>query len=463
MLVEKQKTSIEVVEHEDFTPIRIVEMELGQPLSTVQALDDKTGRYYRRARCLIRLHDQPLGVIELQLNEQGLSPREYTPHIWCALGKEINDHLVLDGLPAVTGLDEKGLLSPYKPSCIEMRERFLGNAPFASVIVSTHDRPSHLVKCLHSLLALQYPRYEIIVVDNVPSTTATAELVQDISHQNPHVRYIREERRGTSWGRNRGITAAQGEILAFTDDDVVVDRYWLVELVRAFNVAADVACVAGPRLPLELETQSQLWFEERTSPVSVQHKGFCWSFARRIFDMRKNKVKLPLHPYIAGRFGAGSSMAFTKIFLQSISGFDPALGPGTPTQGGEDHAAFLRAITRGYKLVYEPAALMYHCSRRDYKDFYKQIYHSGTGFIAYLTSCLLADPRLIFDFVVKLPNALFFVLSRYVLGRKLAQNSALSRNYPKELVWAECRGMLRGPLLYLQSVWALRRMRKVKK
>jgi hypothetical protein len=59
MLVDKQKTSVDAVQYEDFTPIRIVEIELGQPLSTVQALDEKAGQNYRRARCLVRPHDQP--------------------------------------------------------------------------------------------------------------------------------------------------------------------------------------------------------------------------------------------------------------------------------------------------------------------------------------------------------------------------------------------------------------------
>ena len=458
MLVDKQKTSVDAVQYEDFTPIRIVEIELGQPLSTVQALDEKTGQNYRRARCLVRLHDQPLSLIELQLDDQGASPHDYAPYIWHVLGKKINEHLQLDGLPAVTGLDEKGLLSPHKPECIEVRERFLEDAPFASIIVATHDRPSQLAKCLHSQLALEYPRYEIIVVDNAPSTTATAELVQDICRHNPHVRYVREDRPGPSWARNCGIAAAQGEILAFTDDDVVVDRYWLVELARGFNVAADVACVTGLVLPLELETQSQLWFEERAFPARHQYDGVCLGFARRIFDMRKNNANMPLHPYMPGRFGAGASMAFTKAFLQSISGFDPALAKPAPPLGGEDHATFFQAITRGYKLVYEPAALVYHCHRRDYKDLYKQIYGFGTGFTAYLTKCLLADPRLIFDFIVKLPPALFFVLSG-----KPVQNRAQSINYPKELDQAEMRGMLRGPLLYLLSLWALRGKRKVKK
>jgi hypothetical protein len=60
---------------------------------------------------------------------------------------------------------------------------------------------------------------------------------------------------------NRGLTKARGEIVAFTDDDVVVDSLWLIELARAFEFADDVACVTGLILPMELETPAQFWLE----------------------------------------------------------------------------------------------------------------------------------------------------------------------------------------------------------
>jgi hypothetical protein len=60
---------------------------------------------------------------------------------------------------------------------------------------------------------------------------------------------------------NRGLTKARGEIVAFTNDDVVVDSLWLVELARAFEFADDVACVTGLILPMELETPAQFWLE----------------------------------------------------------------------------------------------------------------------------------------------------------------------------------------------------------
>src|SRR5438270_12782283 len=110
------------------------------------------------------------------------------------------------------------------------------------------------------------------------------------------------------------MLAARGEIVAFTDDDVVVDRYWLAELVRGFSMAADVVCVTGLVMPLELETQAQLWFEEFGD--STQR------FTLRIFDLQEHHPNTPLYPY-AGSFGSAANMAFRTAFLRSVGGFDP--------------------------------------------------------------------------------------------------------------------------------------------
>src|SRR5258708_2394956 len=119
----------------DLAPVRIVEIEVGQPLPDVSAFDEKTGQHYQRALCLVRLHTQPLGLVELQLDEQELSAEKYASHIWRSLSEEINEHLRQDGLPAVTGLDATGLSSPATSACLEEREQFLVHAPFVSVIV----------------------------------------------------------------------------------------------------------------------------------------------------------------------------------------------------------------------------------------------------------------------------------------------------------------------------------------
>ncbi len=424
-------------------PTRILEAEIGQPLLPISVFDATTNRHYRRAKCLVRLHTQPLGVVELELEAHEMSADECAQCIWQALHAQINEHLRQDGLPEVSSLTAAGLSSPTTPRCLQEREQFLTHAPFVSVIVPTHDRPEQLAACLHSLMSLCYPHYEVIVVDNAPSTNATADFIQQAYQHVPQVRYIREDHLGTSWARNCGRMAAKGEILAFADDDIVTDSYWLTELVRGFSRTNDVVCVTGLILPLELETQPQMLFEE--------YGGYSKGFITRIFGLLENRLNDPLYPYTAGRFGTGGSMAFTATFLQSIDGFDQALGPGTLARAGEDLSPFFQAVTRGHKLVYEPAAIAYHPHRRDYQSLRQQVYNYGMGVAAYLTKNLLDKPELLLDFITKLPYGLYFTLSP-----RSPKNNKKSKYYPKELTILELQGMLYGPFAYLQSRWAMR-------
>jgi GT2 family glycosyltransferase len=431
-----------------FEPLRVLEIEIGQPLSNMSAFDDKTGRHYRLANCLVRLHTQPLGIVELQFDENGMSAHECAQNIWCALHTQIIEHLKQDGLPLVTELDAGGLSGSVTAHCIEKRNSLFTNPPFVSIIIPTRNRPERIPSCLRSLLALNYPHFEIIVVDNAPSTSATADLIQQSYREVPQVRYVREDHPGLSWAHNCGRMAARGEILAFTDDDVVVDPYWLIELIRGFSLADNVGCVTGLVLPLELETPAQLWFEE--------FGGFNKGFTRRIFDMEGNHPKTPLYPYTAGRFGTGANMAFTAAFLESAGGFDLALGTGTPAQNGEDLAVFFQVVSQGYKLVYTPAALLYHLHRQDYAGLVKQIYTYGVGLSAYLMKIVLDNPRVLFDLITKVPYGLYFILSA-----RSPKNRKKSTQYPKELTRVELKGMLYGPLAYLRSRRATRDAEKV--
>ncbi len=428
-------------------PARVLEIELGEPLPSVPAIDHETGQHYQHAMCLIRLHTQPLGIVEFQLMEEWTRPYDYIGRIWSALGSQINEHLRQDGLPLITELIEGGLPSTGTPRCIEERERFLAQAPFVSVIVPTHDRPERIQLCLRSLLAQHYPQYEVIVVDNAPSSTATADVIQQKYGHVDCIRYVREDRPGASCARNRGIMLARGEILAFTDDDVVVDACWLVELVKAFSLAPDVACTTGLLLPSELETPAQFWIEE--------FGGFSKGFNRHVFDMEENHPETPLYPYTAGRFGTGANMAFKAAFLRGVGGFDLALGPASAARGGEDIAAFFQVITHGYKLVYEPAAAVYHPHHRDYTMLRKQVYNYGVGSMAYLMKSMLDNPRLLFDLIPKLPYCLFFILSN-----RSPKNSKKSEDYPGELTALELKGMLYGPFAYLYSRWRTRSVRR---
>ena len=324
------------------------------------------------------------------------------------------------------------------------REQLLSNAPFVSVVIPTHDRPEALAACLNSLLSLRYPHYEIIVVDNAPGTDATARLVQSFSQESALIRYVREDRPGPSCARNRGIAIARGEILAFADDDVIVDPYWLIGLVEGFGSAKDVACVTGLVLPLELETPAQFLFEE--------YGGFNRGFTLRVFDRACRPVDAPFYPLSVGCLGVGASMAFSAAFLKRLGGFDPVLGAGSGMQS-VDLAIFFQVIMRGHTLVYQPSALLYHLHRRRYAELRRQIYNYGAGFTAFLMNSLLQHPLLLSALLANLPQALF--RGSHTRSFKTQQTG---KNLPEDLVLQERKGLLYGPLAFLRRQWSTRKL-----
>lgn len=411
--------------------IAIIEIELGKPLPTLYAIDETTGQRYQYAHCLLRLHTTPLGIIEFAFHDDELTPQDYCETIWQELADSINAHLRSDDLSPVSQLEGNGIVYSGVPACIKEREAFYEVAPFVSIVVSTHDRPEYVATCLPPMFALHYPRYEVVLIDNAPSNSATEDIVKQYKDETK-LRYIREDHPGLSVGLNRGIAEAQGELIAFTDDDVIVDRYWLLQLVRSFYRAEDVQCVTGLVLAQELETPAQVLFEE--------FGGFSKGFERHIYTMKSRQRKEPLYPYTAGRFGTGANMAFRASFLRRIGGFDTALTCGM------DIATFFLTVRTGHTLVYEPEALVYHTHRRSYASLQRQIYSYGVAVTAYLTKCIIARPHLLLEIMARVPAGLFFILSS-----QSSKNQKKSAHYPKDLTQCELRGLLHGPFDYIQK------------
>ena len=122
-----------------------------------------------------------------------------------------------------------------------------GPWPFATVVVPTIARDlERLTATVASLRALDYPRYEVIVVDNRTGPTIALALRED-----ERVRVVSESRPGASAARNRGVQSAMGELVAFTDDDAVVDPQWLRSIATRFRSDPDVEGVGGLVLPAE--------------------------------------------------------------------------------------------------------------------------------------------------------------------------------------------------------------------
>jgi cellulose synthase/poly-beta-1,6-N-acetylglucosamine synthase-like glycosyltransferase len=258
------------------------------------------------------------------------------------------------------------------------------------------------------------------------------------------VRYVREDRRGLAAAHNRGIEVATGDILAFTDDDVLVDRDWLAELAVGFTVTDSVAAVTGLIHPAELRTQTQVLLE--------QHGGFAKGFSTRVFDLRDHRPEDPLYPFTAGQFGSGANMAFDAAALRSMGGFDPSLGTGTPASGGDDLMAFFSVVAGGRRLVYQPAAVVYHFHRAEPPALARQAFGYGVGLGAYLTNAVVHHPRLALQ------------AARFARGAATPtvrldseRNQARYLGWPRDVARLERRGVLLGPLAYARSAWRARR------
>lgn len=425
-----------------FKAALVGEVELSQPLPHFSAVAESGG--YQRHLLLIRLHDQPLGLLDLKIAAEGMSADELALSIWRAYADSIQTHLRADGLSTTERLGAEGIPDERRRDCSIEKAVTNSALPPVTVVIATRNRAASLSRTLDSLLAMDYPDFEILVVDNNPSNDETARMLRERYGGNPAIRYIREDEPGLAIAHNRGLGELHTPIVAFTDDDVKVDRHWLRRMVAGFSVTENVGCVTGMILPAELQTPAQQWIEE--------YGGFSKGFEQRIFDLKTHRPATPLHPYSAGIFGSGASMAFRSEALRAIGGFDPALGAGSKALGGDDLAAFFEIINHGYRIVYEPAAILYHFHRRDYAGLRRQAYGYGVGLTAYLTRTLWDRPSRIGDFLLRVPSGL-----AHVFNATSTKNARKQADYPAELTRLERRGMMVGPFAYLASRWQMRR------
>jgi GT2 family glycosyltransferase len=376
-------------------------------------------------QALVRLHGVPLGYVSLPLaagriTAAALSKTILEQHSWAIIR-----HLVDDGLAVPPQPD--GLRIADLPHIVH--PPFSGPWPSVTVAVCTRDRPADLALCLAALSRLDYPHLDLLVVDNAPKTEATAELVRRTF---PQVRYIREPRPGLDWARNRAIVEAQGEIIAYTDDDVVVDGGWVRALAQVFAEDPTVMAVTGLVVPYELETVPQLLFE--------QYGGFGRGFERKWYRVDPlNKEPVASTYGWIGKFGTGANMAYRSNLFHQIGAFDPALDVGTATNGGGDIEMFFRVMKEGHTLVYEPSAIVRHRHRRDYASLRAQIANNGVGFSAYYVRSALAYPDERLAFVQLWLRWLW----RWHI-RRLVRSLKGTERFPRSLIVAELLGYFIG-------------------
>ena len=209
--------------------------------------------------------------------------------------------------------------------------------PRMSVVVCSYNGSRTIRDCLDGLRLLEYPDYEVIVVDD-GSTDDTAAIAREYGF-----RVISTDNLGLSSARNTGLAAASGEIVAYTDDDARPNPHWLTYLAIAFQ-QGDYAGVGGPNIP-----------PPDDGPIA---------------ECVAKAPGGPIHVLLSDREAEhipGCNMAFRADALRAVGGFDSHF-----RVAGDDVDVCWRIRERGWRLGFSPAAMVWHHRRNSVRAYWKQ-------------------------------------------------------------------------------------------
>jgi hypothetical protein len=211
--------------------------------------------------------------------------------------------------------------------------------PSVTVAVPTRNRAKALVVCLNALSQLDYPEFEILVVDN-GSTDDTAAVVQSwATTAIVPVRYAFEPKTGTANARNRALQMSTSDLVGIVDDDCYPARDWLQRIAAEF--ADPSVGYVGGRLLLHDSTDARFTINDST--VRVVCRPGVWN---------------------SGDDLPGTGMALRRAAMVEIGGFDPLMGPGSPLRSGEDIDVHWRLWAAGWVGIFTPDAVTYHAHGR---------------------------------------------------------------------------------------------------
>ncbi len=386
-------------------PVKYVELDLREPLRPIY-IDTK----YEWLCVIVKHERKPLGVMNLHIlpHEREIGLERLRNEISQWFGWQLFE----DAIAGAFNSDDDIHLPPI------------------SVIVCTRDRPHSLERALEPLKHLDYPQYEVIVIDNASKSTMVKEVIERAGF-----RCVREDKPGLDRARNRGVKEAQFDIVAYIDDDTLASSGWLRGIAEGF-ANPRVMGVTGLVLPAEIETRAQLEFEQ----YGGMSKGF------RPFTISREGLSDKTR-FATFAWGLGGNMAFRRSLFNLIGGFDVALDVGTPTNGAGDLEFFYRLVSNGYLLRYEPSAMIRHTHRRDHETFVKQIYNNGRGLGSYLLTVVRNERH-------NRKKVMRYAVRDWMLpwfGKRFIQSVMKRDTWTRKLVLAEFKGALSAPRAYLRS------------
>lgn len=236
-----------------------------------------------------------------------------------------------------------------------------------SVIICSRNRSEMVLKAIESVVSGTRPPLEIIVVDQSDVPNHRAITVARAGK----VRYFWSEAKGASHARNTGIRLARGTMLAFIDDDVVVHKHWLEELIRPLIDATDRTVVTGKVFSSSCEADGAF------APSTTQEE------ASRVSAGQLGKDVL-----------YSGNMALYRSAIENVGLFDERLGPGTDFPAAEDNDFGRRLLRAGYHIRFVPQAAVDHLAWRSRREFLPLRWRYGKGQGAFYAKHLaLRDPR----------------------------------------------------------------------
>jgi glycosyltransferase involved in cell wall biosynthesis len=230
--------------------------------------------------------------------------------------------------------------------------------PLFSVIVPTYNRPRQLATCLQALAQLEYPRdrFEVIVVDD-GSPIVMDHVIAEGGRQ-INVRLLKRANAGPAAARNTGAAQAQGEFLAFTDDDCTPAANWLAALAQHCNAAPEA--MVGGRV------------------INPLTKNTFTAASQLIFDIAYRYYNAD--PQHARHLGA-ANLAMPAQRFRELGGFMPNL------RTAEDRELCNRWRHHGLPMIYAPEAIIYHAPHLTFAGFCKQHFSYGRGAYSYHRIC----------------------------------------------------------------------------
>jgi glycosyltransferase involved in cell wall biosynthesis len=311
-----------------------------------------------------------------------------------------------------------------------------------SAVVCTRGRPDLAARAVASLR--EQVVHEVLVVDNAPPDDAMQRVVRD---RFPGVRYVIEPTRGLDFARNRALSEARGDVIAFLDDDAVATPGWSTALAAVFDAHARVGACTARVEALSAETPAQRIFEANGG------------YARGVERIHlPGDASRPLHgrraPLIAWAVsvGSGCSFALRRQLALDIGGFDIALDLGDVLPGGGDHDMLWRVLMSGNDVVYEPKALAHHEHRKEEAALYAQLAGHQRGLVAFLTKTAATVRGR------ERASVLSFLVWRLLKpGVRLARRAAGRDPLPARALWQMWGNALMGPAAYVAARRTARR------